>query len=607
MPRADFAQFVWHLGGFVLVVLAPAQVRLGRPLWQLSVHEMPQALAVGIAYLIAALWVGISKPDSNPSISRVLCALLAGYGSAVLILLALPGVPYSRLLLLIALALSLTLLILPTIFAILRRGLSVSPLVAAGLVVLLGGDGRRAAAPEHEARVGRTVMTALAPVGISILGEPTPLLNTAPEDGKGGGLTPYRNGLLLLTGGGRLFHLVWSEGERPRVLDLQLAVPLNTSVFLKDFAQVSHVPFLRTTGIVVDTLASPEMVYVAHQYWSHEGQCFTIRVSRIALPDTPGGNAERSPGWETIFESSPCLLFSTNFYEFDTYESGGRLAWDTENGLLLTLGDFGNNGLVVPALSQLGEADYGKVLRLDASGTPSVLTIGHRNPQGLLVDRHGRIWETEHGPQGGDELNLLREGLNYGWPWATYGTDYNRFDWPLSTQGMNHEPYTEPTLAFVPSIGVTSLIELDSLPIPEWRGDLLIASLRAMNLYRVRLRGERVIYAEPIFIGQRIRDLAREPGGRIVLWTDEGNLVILSRGLARDTLEPSLTGCTTCHAEGPEALAPSLRGVVGKPVASDPKFAYSEGFRRLGGVWTEARLSDFLIIRTRTASCLGRE
>jgi hypothetical protein len=300
-----------------------------------------------------------------------------------------------------------------------------------------------------------------------------------------------------------------------------------------------------------------------------------------------------SPGWETVFESNPCLRFSDNF---DDIESGGRLAWSSDRSLLLTLGDFGHNGLVLPALSQLAEADYGKVLRLDLRGGKSVFTSGHRNPQGLLVDRRGRIWETEHGPRGGDELNLLREGLNYGWPLATYGTDYERLDWPPASKETNHGTFTEPALAFVPSVAIANLIEVDSLPIPEWRGDLLIASLRAMSLYRVRLRDERVIYAEPIFIGYRIRDLAQEPGGRIVLWTDEGNLVVLGRGPDRDSLDPSLAGCMTCHASeaGAAAVAPSLRGIVGRPVASDTGFTYSAGLRRLGGVWTEDRLSDFL-------------
>ncbi len=595
MIRRELAPFVWHVGAFVLLVLAPAQIRLGRPLWDLSASAIPQALAVGIAYLTAALWMSVTNKDSRPSIPRLFTALLVGYGAAVLLLLSLPGVPYSRALLLISLALSIALLILPTSPTILRGPLSTSPLIAAGLLALYGWYGSRAAQPEGEtAPAERTVTTALAPVGVTILGGD--LLNTGPEDGNGGGFTQYQDGLLLLTGRGRLLHLVWHEGERLDVVDLPLAVPLNTTVFLEDFTQASSVPFLRTTGIVVNTLASPDIAYVAHQYWNHEGQCFTIRVSRIALPVLRSGMAEPAAGWETVFESKPCLPFSEDFNTFDTYESGGRLAWDSENSLLLTLGDFGRNGLVVPALSQLGEADYGKVLRLEAGGGKSILTIGHRNPQGLLVDRRGRIWETEHGPQGGDELNLLREGLNYGWPWATYGTDYDRFDWPLSSEGTNHGKFTEPALAFVPSVGITNLIELDSLPIPEWRGDLLMASLRAMTLYRVRLRDERVIYTEPIFIGQRIRDLAQEPGGRIVLWTDEGDLLVLSRGLARDALDPSLARCVTCHASEADAsaLAPSLRGIVGRPVASEPEFAYSAAIRRLGGVWTEDRLSDFL-------------
>src|SRR5262249_4081638 len=157
---------------------------------------------------------------------------------------------------------------------------------------------------------------------------------------------------------------------------------------------------------------------------------------------------------------------------------------------------------------------YGKVLLLDRSGRHEIFTIGHRNPQGLLVDREHRIWETEHGPQGGDEINLLEKGRNYGYPLVTYGTEYGRYFWPLAPWAHDHGEYTEPVQAFVPSIAISNLIQVDSDLFSEWKGDLLVGSLNTQSVYRVRVRGDRIIYIEQIPVGVRVRDLAEGSDGR---------------------------------------------------------------------------------------------
>jgi cytochrome c2 len=249
-----------------------------------------------------------------------------------------------------------------------------------------------------------------------------------------------------------------------------------------------------------------------------------------------------------------------------------------------------------PAPSQEPESSYGKVLLLDKSGGHEVFTTGHRNAQGLLIAGDGRIWLTEHGPQGGDEINVLERGRNYGWPLATYGTEYGRTFWPLAPRQHDHGRFTEPVLAFVPSIAITSLIEVRSNVFPEWRHDLLIGSLNTVTLYRARVRDGRVLYVEPIPMGVRIRDLAEGADGRLVLWTDGGDLVALTPGPSRPIGSAVFARCRACHESppGPESLGPPIRGILDAPVASDGSYRYTPALSQLGGRWTAERLDAFL-------------
>jgi cytochrome c2 len=272
------------------------------------------------------------------------------------------------------------------------------------------------------------------------------------------------------------------------------------------------------------------------------------------------------------------------------------LTWDRDGALLLAGGDHGFNGTTEAALAQETGNDYGKVLRLDLRGGRRVLSIGHRSPQGLLVDRQGRRWSTEHGPQGGDELNLLREGANYGWPLVSYGTQYGVAYWPLAVGKRDHGEFEEPAQAFVPSVAIAGIIQVGHQQFPDWDGDLLAASLRAMTLYRIRERAGRVAYVEAIHIGRRIRDLIEADDGRIVLWTDEGDLVTVAVAGGRPDGRRIYGRCSGCHGENLEGtgLGPPLRDVFNNRVASRPDFAYSPALRQLGGLWTRPRLHDFL-------------
>ncbi|MEO1246755.1 MAG: PQQ-dependent sugar dehydrogenase [Pseudomonadota bacterium] len=212
---------------------------------------------------------------------------------------------------------------------------------------------------------------------------------------------------------------------------------------------------------------------------------------------------------------------------------GGRMAFLGDGTLLLTVGDGYDRRNAAQDLN----THFGKLLRFnpDGSAPPDnpfaalggaaafVLSYGHRNPQGIAVDpASGRIWLHEHGPRGGDEVNLIDEGGNYGWPAITYGRDYS---------GAAVSPYTalegmqQPQKVWSPSIAPAGLTVYRGDAFPEWRGDLLIAALKSQDVRRLDVRNGRVADEAIVFaeIGERIRDVREGPQGYLYLLTDGSN------------------------------------------------------------------------------------
>jgi cytochrome c2 len=225
----------------------------------------------------------------------------------------------------------------------------------------------------------------------------------------------------------------------------------------------------------------------------------------------------------------------------------------------------------------------------------SIFSSGHRNPQGLALASNGGIWETEHGPRGGDELNLLRQDGNYGWPWRSMGTEYALRTWPM--QRPRSDSLTEPSLSFVPSKGLSNLIEANAVAFPLWEGSLLVGTLRARALLRVQMDGARPVYVEEIPLGFEVRDIEQARDGSLVVWTDQGAMLTIRPSVAESegaALALSCSGCHTLNQGQRGALGPNLFGVVGRRVGTAAGFNYSSGMRALGGRWTAERLDAFL-------------
>jgi aldose sugar dehydrogenase len=235
--------------------------------------------------------------------------------------------------------------------------------------------------------------------------------------------------------------------------------------------------------------------------------------------------------------SEVTALFSAQPGKSGTSHFGGRIAWLPDETLLLTLGD----GFSYRTKAQALDSDLGKIVRLRDDGTPApdnpfaskagarpeIYTLGHRNVQGIVRDPvSGAIYAHEHGPMGGDEVNLIQAGRNYGWPIITYGRDYT---------GAQISPFTaregleQPLVYWVPSIAPSGLAIVTKDMFPAWKGDLLVSALAGMQVRRVdladgKVAGQEVLFAE---VGERIRDVAEAPDGSLYLLTDSAEGKVL--------------------------------------------------------------------------------
>jgi glucose/arabinose dehydrogenase len=231
-------------------------------------------------------------------------------------------------------------------------------------------------------------------------------------------------------------------------------------------------------------------------------------------------------------------LFQVNLDKSGGAHFGSRLLWLQDGTLLMSIGDGGNpptriGDRLARDQAQNLASHQGSVLRLDENGNaapnnplaqqegalPELWSIGHRNIQGLTRDTQGRIWATEHGPRGGDELNIIEGGKNYGWPVVSLGRDYQTNE-PI---GVETKPgMVDPIIAWTPSPGASGLAFYTGNTFPAWKGNLFSGGLASRDVRRVILDDQgQVTGQEQLKIGRRVRDVRQGPDGFLYLLTDE--------------------------------------------------------------------------------------
>ncbi len=419
----------------------------------------------------------------------------------------------------------------------------------------------------------------------------------------GGAVAAFRGDFILATGVGRLFLLSRASGSQVlSARELAPPVPINWHDFQRTFGDQEDVTYFRTADLFVQDLGARARLFATHHYWKAEQKCFVVRVSMLEADSDKLLHASiDGASWKTIFESSPCFKLDTSapLAHFGGIQIGGRLAMLGSSQLLVAIGDHEHDGVNArDTVSQDVTNSYGKTILIDLKDFSSQqYSMGHRNPQGLFIDGPHAIWLTEHGPQGGDELNLIERGGNYGWPRVSYGTEYGAHFWPGDPIPGSHDGYAEPFYSWVPSIGVSSLEVMHSPQFKLWEGDLLVSSLKDGAIYRARVRNAHVSMLERMPIGRRIRDLTTGAAGQLMIWTDRGALLEVEADNDVSGGETVFRTCSGCHVIGDgisNGIGPDLRKVVNRPVASNVGYRYSSAMRKLGGRWTRKRLDQFL-------------
>jgi aldose sugar dehydrogenase len=284
-------------------------------------------------------------------------------------------------------------------------------------------------------------------------------------------------------------------------------------------------------GGLLDVAIDPDFPAEPWVYWSYaeagtgpETNLFGTAVARGRMV---GGELKDVA---VIYRQVPKVL-GTGHY-------GSRLAFRSDKTLFITLGE---RQLESPA--QDLSTTLGKVVRINRDGSvpgnnpaiigarPEIWSYGHRNPQGAAIRPGGDdLWINEHGPQGGDELNLVQPGGNYGWPLVSYGCPYGS---PVGVTcwiggGIHAPTYVEPVSYWVPvSIAPSGLIFYTGNGFPQWQGHVFMGALAGLALWRIELNGNAEVARERLFadLAERIRDVEQGPDGWIYLLTDSGKLI----------------------------------------------------------------------------------
>ena len=446
-----------------------------------------------------------------------------------------------------------------------------------------------------------------------------------PEWQATGGAVEFQNGVLIIVS--PQGALSWINlDKRQGTYSTSIVAPMNVAGLMASEAVKQakvNIAWFRAADLYVEPIADGLRLFVSHHVF--EEGCFFLQVSSVDVGFDAKVGLKQLSGWKSIFRPRPCVhIGDASNKPFAGMQSGGKIVSIDSGHLLVTYGDHEMDGNRSENHPQNPESPYGKIWKVAKDGSSSTLyAMGIRNSQGMFIDNKGRIWESEQGPQGGDELNLLSQGANYGWPVQTYGVWDGYRTWRLNPVQGSHADnrYRSPVFAWVPSIATTSITQITGPKFELWQDDLLVTTLKDQSFRRLRLVGDRVVYDERIEIGKRIRDLIALTDGRLVLLADASMIGIVDTvgtkltpsddAVAQEPAAPDAvakvdeetapgeaifnTSCASCHSLTTNGIGPALGDLTARVIGKVPNFRYaSDALAKSTEAWRPSTFSAFV-------------
>jgi glucose/arabinose dehydrogenase len=355
--------------------------------------------------------------------------------------------------------------------------------------------------------------TALGKIKLDVKSVDTPAFLVQGDNGqRGAALAQLSDGRLLIGGGKNGFTLFLYE------------IASNTQTLLGQVAsaaeRLNDSRFAVTDIAVLSEVNNDFSLLISYPRYDRVKKCVSVVMYQYQLNLVASPTLTKGKLW---FASKPCVPVN------EVQHAAGRIEVINKTSAYLTVGDLGFTKIA----NRSARGDLGSVFKVSAgSATKSKverISQGHRNQQGILLIGND-LYVSEHGPRGGDELNLISKGKDYGWPAVTYGEPYSSGDYVRPRTTGSHEGFTKPLYNWVPSVAPTELIQLPTgNSWGQWAGQLVMGTLREESLIFIQLRSRASVgEVIKVDVNERIRDLEMGKNNQIIATTDTGELLFIS-------------------------------------------------------------------------------
>ena len=311
----------------------------------------------------------------------------------------------------------------------------------------------------------------------------------------------------VLLGGGRSGGeiLTWNK-KKSALRTLGSFIPTNRREVDSRFA-------ITDIAVLSESAASAKLL-ISYPRLGKSRSCVEVAVDELNY-DRKSQRVKFVSNW---FISKPCVPISA------VQHAAGRFAVIDKNSVYVTVGDLGYSEID----NRSKRGDLGSIFKVSAKSAERV-SQGHRNPQGIVLFDKNTLLSAEHGPRGGDEINVIKDGGDYGWPFVTYGEPYGSGDYVRPDKTGTHVGFIEPIEYWVPSIAPTELVQLPANGWGSWSGALVLGTLREEVLVFMKI-GENFKVTESVQVGMgdRIRDLEVSSNGSLLATTDSGKLITVA-------------------------------------------------------------------------------